>query len=142
MFTFTTRPLFRLNWLPTAWTTLPQARSAPQTTPAVTIDQLQLVLHKVYQRFFQSQPTWLQLGFDERFLQRMVTPRFVQYYCIAAGSGALPTGLELAFAWNRQFGPLIPNASNRMYQQNRLQAVANDLLHSIQIEIYAQQTTL
>jgi len=101
----------------------------PTAQPIVTQAEMQarhLAFHRAYQRFAQQQPAWVARRFDVNFL-RQVTD-----------TAELPSGLALAMAWDRQFGPLSP-VHVRCQQITELAVVAKTFLSFYQNEML--QTT-
>ena len=96
----------------------------PTAQPIVTQAEMQarhLAFHRAYQRFAQQQPAWVARRFDVNFL-RQVTD-----------TAELPSGLALAMAWDRQFGPLSPEHI-RCQQITELAVVAKTFLSFYQNE--------
>ncbi|MCE7982301.1 MAG: hypothetical protein DYG89_13985 [Caldilinea sp. CFX5] len=74
-----------------------------------------LALHRAYGCFAPLYPQWVQRRFDAEFLRQMTS------------GPVLPTGPELATAWDRQFGPL-SSPPVRCRQLAELVGVANHFL--------------
>lgn len=125
MSNFSLRYSQMLGWLPLPgwWPTAKDNRQTAQ--PIVTQAEIQsrhLAFHRAFQRFVQEQPLWVSRRFDDAFL-RQVTD-----------APELPSGLALAAAWDRQFGPISPMPI-RCQQMAELAVVAEGFLRCYQQEV-------
>ncbi|MFN8440664.1 MAG: hypothetical protein U0175_07850 [Caldilineaceae bacterium] len=97
----------------------PTRRSAQQQFQTLAdqdaIQRHHLALHRACKRLALRHPEWVQRRFDEEFL------------CQMSSGPVLPTGPELAAAWDRRFG-LLSTPSVRCQQMAQLVSVANHFL--------------
>lgn len=116
------------DWLSTLRRWLPQTAPLPQTTESEEVQQFQCAFHCAYRRFAQRYPQWVNRCFDDEFLRRS----------LGAGrpttrNSAALSGYQLAWAWDRQFGPLFPEAV-RTRQVVELIEIANYFLQLLRAE--------
>lgn len=96
----------------------PTRRRATQQQALADQDASQhhhLALHRAYKRLALRHPEWVQRRFDEEFL------------CQMSSGPVLPSGPELAAAWDHRFGPLATPAV-RCLQRAEVVSVANHFL--------------
>lgn len=116
----------------TDWLTLflpwaPQPAPLDHIAKGEQIQQVQITFHCAYRRFAQRYPIWVNRRFDDEFLRQVIQPRRFQTGDLAQAALSLPSGHELAWAWDRQFGPLFPDAV-RTHQMAELIGVATHFL--------------
>lgn len=113
MINLTTVSVSTINWMCSRhWTPLATRNRVSATVPA----HRYAAFHQAYRHFAQSEPTWVQRRFDDAFLRPFLI-----------GRGARPTALELAWAWDKQFGVLYAPPL-RLRQVAELTAVATQFL--------------
>lgn len=88
----------------------------------------QVAFHAAYRRFVREHAAWVARGFDDRFLRGPGAK-----YLAAAGSPCTPAarqpnGMDLARAWDRQFGVLLTNPA-RVAALAQLSVAASTLLY-------------
>ena len=91
-------------------------------------EQMQLAFHRAYRRFTCTHPGWVRRRFDADFLRQAVMIRLLHRWQAGAMAAHLPTGIALALAWDREFGPLSSDAV-RAQQLAELTTVAAHFLH-------------
>lgn len=119
-----------LSWLSNhrlrLWLSNP-TRKASRPISQEDVRRQHLVFHRAYVYFAQRHPQWVQRRFDDDFLRRLIARTTF------SPAVALPTGAELAAAWDRQFG-VLSTTSHRAWQMAELAHAANDFLCRYTIE--------
>lgn len=121
---------------PTAWWSLLrqwllQRMPAQHSREPEQTQAFQRTFHCAYRRFAQRYPEWVGRRFDDEFLRQALDPVF-------AGRPATivvtqMNGHQLAWAWEHQFGPLLPEVV-RTRQVVELIEVANHFLYLLRAE--------
>ncbi|MBX3014076.1 MAG: hypothetical protein KF832_21325 [Caldilineaceae bacterium] len=119
-----------LAWLPLflPWET--QATPLEQTEETEEGQQRHRAFHGAYCRFAQRYPDWVNQRFDETFL-RQALQLWLGYTGTVMTRNQLPSSHELAWAWDRQFGPLF-TGPQRTRSMAELTRVATDFLYLLQ----------
>lgn len=117
MINLMTIPISASTWLRSRrWSPLATKKTRNAADVAAAQAHFHSAFHQAYRHFAQTEPTWVQRRFDDQFLRQVILR-----------PNALPTSLELAWAWDQQFGVLYAPPV-RLRQVAELTAVATTFL--------------
>lgn len=118
------------DWLTTHRRWTPQPAPLDQSAAREQAQRVQLAFHCAYRRFAQRYPAWVARRFDEEFLRQAMHRWLSCQGSSTQASGVLPSGYELAWAWDRQFGLLVSEPL-RTRQVAELTGVATHFLYLV-----------
>jgi hypothetical protein len=109
------------------WWPVRMSRRQPNLS-SKELEQTHLAFHRAYRRFAGTHAIWVRRGFDADFLRQALVSRLMHRRQSGMFADRLPTGIALALAWDREFGPLTSDAV-RTQRLAELTIAATHFLH-------------
>ncbi len=122
------------DWLTAIRLWLPRIMWVRPTAPSEPVQRFHLAFQRAYRRLAQTHPAWVHRCFDDHFLRQTTASVLMQYRQTDGSVLTLPTGTELMWAWDKQFGFLAPSAV-RSRQSAELVPIATGFLRWFAAEL-------